>query len=715
MTINASQSEISQPGLNRPLFYPLELWQRTGRIRRLDLALVRLLWQQCPELSQTNLVLFAICSERQRQGHVCLPLHQVADWLSQPQDLSQLSSSEQQWLHRWQQQLALELAEPSAHLPASTALAVVSANSPCQQPMVLDTRAPARLYLHRFWQFEQQLASGILARLNKAPDQALISPSANQLLQQMFNNDAAPAKQQANEQQDQALDWQKLACALAAANHFAIITGGPGTGKTTTVVKLLALLQGERLAQGLPALDIRLCAPTGKAATRLQDSISAQVAKLEPSSDPEFNQQLRQRLPLRVSTLHRLLKPKGQGRGFLQNAHNPLLCDLVVVDEASMVDLELMASLMQALAANTALVLLGDQDQLASVEAGSVLADLCLGAKQGNYWPSTQAGLQALGLGQLPQSYLNSAGSPLAQAVVMLRHSHRFKPDGGIGGLAALVNDAQLSLPHKRQQWSELLAKDGGQELAQYPWQAEDPELAHWLVQGYRPYLQLVQQGPEANSTSQGAAQTEPPLTEPRIEPEEEYERWQDWAWQCLTAFGQFQLLCAVHQGDCGSQSLNQRIEQWLSQAGLIRPQGQSWYPGKPVIISQNDYQLQLMNGDLGLCLPLSLAGQQQLVVVFADPEQPQRVRWFLPSRLQQWQPVYAMTVHKSQGSEFQHCALILPEQTSPLLSKELLYTAITRAKQRFSLICAQPLSLDACLSRQLQRSSGLSLQLNHD
>src|SRR5690606_36009376 len=446
-------------------------------------------------------------------------------------------------------------------------------------------------------------------------------------------------------------DWQKLACALAARGAFSIITVGPGTGKTTTVVRLLALLTGSAVEAGQP-LRIHLAAPTGKAAARLTESIGGQIGSLQ--IDPA----VRDQIPREVTTLHRLLGSLPDTRRFRHHAGNPLALDVLVVDEASMIDLEMMACLLDALPPRARLILLGDKDQLASVEAGAVLGDLCRDAEAGRYSEETRRWLeQASG-----QSIAGSGLEPgddrhhrLAQQTVMLRHSHRFGADSGIGQLARAVNRADPAAAR------QILSDQRYGDIRQYSIGSErDPAWASLLLgsdglPGYASYLQQLQE--QRPSPKQSA---EDPV-------------WEDWARQVLQAFDRFQVLCALRRGPWGVEGLNQHIAGLLHRRGLL-PEPSGWYEGRPVLVTRNDYSLGLMNGDIGIALrirePALQPGEQErlmLRVAFARNDGSGGVRFVLPSRLTEVETVFAMTVHKSQGSEFAHALLVLPDSRSPL------------------------------------------------
>ncbi|WP_129141753.1 exodeoxyribonuclease V subunit alpha [Modicisalibacter coralii] len=529
----------------------------------------------------------------------------------------------------------------------------------------------------------------------------------------------------------QAIDWQKAACALAGRSRFAVITGGPGTGKTTTVVRLLALLQalalGEETDEGGQALRIRLAAPTGKAAARLNESIAGQVARLDLgglTGDPE---RLRDVIPKDVSTLHRLLGSRPDTRRFRHDRHNPLPLDVLVVDEASMVDVGMMAAMLEALPPRARLVLLGDKDQLASVEAGSILGDLCARAEGGHYTPATADWL-AQATGQpLPNETLDTDGQPLDQAIAMLRVSHRFTADSGIGQLAAAINQDAEPVAKRRAIGDAL--KHGFADLSHLKLSDDDERgLARLAVSGCPEQFPRSGQGREHNG------ETLPPpvgyrhflsvMAERRPADDADQEQFDDWARAVLAAHGDFQLLCALRRGPWGVEGLNERVRQALEREKLIDSQDgrQRWYPGRPVLVTKNDYGLGLMNGDIGITLdmprPDATPGDNNrrlLRVAFPAGDGTERIKWVLPSRLQAVETVFAMTVHKSQGSEFAHAALVLPDAPNPILTRELVYTGITRARHWLTLVETGRGQLMDAAQRRVMRVSGLGSDLQSE
>ncbi|HEY4802685.1 MAG TPA: exodeoxyribonuclease V subunit alpha, partial [Paraburkholderia sp.] len=576
-------------------------------------------------------------------------------------------------------------------------------------PLVL---AGTRLYLRRYWQYEQDVRIGIERRLTRAAqlEAGLPLDVARAALDALF----APRTGAAGAREGQrAADWQKLACALAARSAFSIVTGGPGTGKTTTVVRLLALLQTlalGRAGQGAPAarpLRIRLAAPTGKAAARLNESIAGAVERLPFDAlrthvDPAT---LRNAIPTVVATLHRVLGTRPGSRRFRHDAANPLPVDVLVIDEASMVDLEMMAAVLDALPPSARLILLGDKDQLASVEAGAVLGELCDRAREGHYTQASRAWLEAATGERIDAAMLDAHGLPLDQAIAMLRESHRFASESGIGALAELVNTGDAVGVAKI--WSR-----GYEDLARLVCPAADDGPLRGLIVDGR-----VGEGGPAHAQRQGYRHYLETMRTTRPEPGATPEALADWAAGVLEAHGAFQLLCALRRGPWGVEGLNRRVARLLHEEGLIDPHG-DWYAGRPVLVMHNDYELGLMNGDIGIALELPVAAGEPPVLRVAFPagDGSGSVKWVSPSRLQGVETVFALTVHKSQGSEFTHAALVLPDTYSPILTRELVYTGITRARSFLTLAVPEGRSvLDRAVLAKVQRASGLMAGLVRD
>lgn len=665
----------------------LDRWVEQGWLRALDRALAAFLCEQVPEPPPLLLLAAALTSHQLGRGHVCVDLEatlaDVDATLSLPpeggfggDDRPPLPSE------------CLEGVTMADWLGAMDHADLVS-DGPGSTPLV---RVGVRLYLRRYWDYEQRIRRAVEDRASRRE----LPPGSDQALRDglhaFFPADGT----------DSGTDWQKVAGALAAQRAFTVITGGPGTGKTTTVVRLLALLQtlalGPEEREG-PPLRIRLAAPTGKAAARLNESIAGAVRNLRlPGNDN--GERLRGAIPAEATTVHRLLGSRPGTRHFRHNRRNPLPVDVLVVDEASMVDVEMMASLLDALPPAARLVLLGDKDQLASVEAGAVLGDLCRRAPEGHYTPDTRQWLEAVTGESIDPRYEDPLGTPLDQGIVMLRVSHRFSGDSGIGRLAERVNAGDIAgvdaLWDQAGQWPDLhrLRLRG----------EEDPALADLVVDGvpvnaegkgapgYRHYLTV------ATREYPGDCATPEALD--------------NWAASVLLAFSEVQLLCAVRSGPWGVEALNQRIARHLRDLDLISG-GEQWYQGRPVLVTRNDYALGLMNGDVGITLAYPWRGADERIrrvlrVAFPAGDGSGRIKWLLPSRLNDLETVFAMTVHKSQGSEFAHTALVLPDRPVPVLTRELVYTGITRARRRFTLITAADGILAHAVGRRVHRVSGL-------
>ncbi|MDP9704869.1 UNVERIFIED_ORG: exodeoxyribonuclease V alpha subunit [Rahnella aquatilis] len=668
----------------------LASWVECGWLRELDRALVTFLAKEAPDAHPLLLLATALTSYQLGRGHVCLDLQATLDDSAFSLSLPPEGDHADGAVIRPAAVLDdLSLQEWLAALVHPTLVGHHEGNS----PLVLTGQ---RLYLRRYWQYEQNVRAAIEQRLARSALHTLPVESLRAPLTALFPADA----------KSDIANWQKVACALAAGSAFSIITGGPGTGKTTTVVRLLALLQTLALEENGQPLRIRLAAPTGKAAARLNESIAGAVSKLDLSALGNGNA-VRESINTDVVTLHRLLGSRPDTRHFRHHPGNPLMLDVLVVDEASMVDLEMMAALLAALPEQARLILLGDKDQLASVEAGALLSELCQRANGGHYLPHTRDWLQSVTGEQVPDSLVDPQGTAMDQAVVMLRHSYRFDAQSGIGQLAEAVNDGDVKA--LKQVW-----KHGYADLAQLTLSTDDDaELRDWVVKGgtkqfpaaarregveppvgYQHYLNVMIQARPAGN-----------------EPPEAFNRW---AARVLLAYSQFQLLCALRGGRWGVEELNQRIADILRKEGLLKA-SIGWYPGRPVLVTRNDYSQRLMNGDIGITLeiPHRLADGTvvpTLRVAFLAGDGTQDIRWVMPGRLQAVETVFAMTVHKSQGSEFTHTALLLPENLSPILTRELIYTGITRARHWFSLGCVGGMNavLPDAVKRRVLRASGL-------
>ena len=657
----------------------LKGWGEQGWIRRLDSAFAAFMVELCPTAPDPVVLAAALVAHMEGRGHTCLPIDElIADadavlgWAALPSAafghvMAGLPGRAEDWLDALRTS-PLVAVDRHAREPAEVD-AGVDADANDQPPLVL---RGSKLYLRRGWAHEQRVAAQVLRRVAiDEPAAAVDAVAARHWLDRLYPPDAGAD-----------IDWQKVACAIALRARLSVITGGPGTGKTHTAARLLALLFA--LDPAPQRLRVALAAPTGKAAARLRQSITAALHDLAPQlADTPSLHDLAQRIgPAR--TLHALLGARPETRHFRADAAHPLELDVLIVDEASMIHLEMMAALLAALPARARVVFLGDKDQLASVEAGAVLGDLCRDAGLGRYTPAT-AGVVEAATGQaLPIECLGD-GPALAQQTVMLRHSHRF--GGRIGELALAVNagDANAasallaSAPDGSVQWLDTTAPSAVVRLA--------VQGRPGAPGGYGAYLQALQQRPVGSDRA----------------------RYEAWAVAVLTAFERFRVLCAVHDGEWGTASLNAGIEHALEAEGLLARRGE-WYEGRPVMVTRNDAGLGVFNGDIGIVMrPFAGAasgeGGANLRAFFLDGK---ALRSVGVSRLAHVETAFAMTVHKSQGSEFEHTVLVLPAAPSRVLTRELVYTGITRARLAFTLVTGRRQAFAEALARRTRRFSGL-------
>ena len=656
-----------------PTLDTLRHWSDAGWLRRLDTALAAFVAELDPQAQPALLVATALLAHLEGRGHTCLPL---APLVRDPAAVLGWPVDAHEALQGVWPTLPHALGDWLAALRASPVVRQADPGDDQGQPLVLGGSAEAPLlYLRRYWAYETRVVQALAERT--ATPQPVDEARVRQWLDRLFApaaGAAAPAH---------GVDWQKLACAVALRSRLAVITGGPGTGKTYTAARLLALLmavdpQPERLR-------VALAAPTGKAAARLKQSIDAALADLqERVGDALDLHAFAQRMGA-ARTLHALLGARPDTRQFRHHAAHPLDVDVLIVDEASMVHLEMMAALLDALPASARVVFLGDKDQLASVEAGAVLGDLCRDAEAGCYSPQTARYALAAAGETVPPQYLDAGGVALAlaQHTVMLRESHRF--GGPIGQLALAVNRGDAAGARR------VLADDTSGALQALEGCA--PEAVVRLALHGRPgaracygdYLDAMALRPPDHDAATHA----------------------DWVRGVLAAFERFRLLCAVREGEWGAAGLNRAVEAALRAAGRLEVRGE-WYAGRPVMVTRNDAALGVFNGDIGIALPTATAGGG-LRVYFADGA---LLRSVGVARLAQVETAFAMTVHKSQGSEFEHTVLVLPPRAGAVLGRELVYTGITRARRAFTLVSAQPSMLAQAVAQRTQRSSGLRARL---
>lgn len=542
-------------------------------------------------------LLIALTSAALRQGHVCLSL--TAD-------------------------AAIEALGLSVDLQTLAAVSIVATDGSQGQPLVL---VGSRLYFARYYAWEQQLISDLLRLQQSAPEVVNLGLLKKGLSEQFSN----PAFR---------IDWQRAAACLAILRKLCVISGGPGTGKTYTIARILRLLLDQQNSSdaSIP-LRIALAAPTGKAAGRLTESIiEADAGLLEIIPD--------------AKTIHRLLKIR-PGRVMPQyNRDNPLPIDVLIIDEVSMVDLPMMAYILAALPRHARLILLGDRYQLGSIEAGQVMADLC-GTGGEEFSQAFVDELAPMCGDQLPVA--NTSMPAMSNHVINLQTSRRFDATKGIGRLAAAINAGDCE--------QAINTLEQGDE--QLDWQSNNVSSLETLLHNrVLPQFVRIQQAPSPT--------------------------------EALALLDDLRVLCALHEGPQGVKEINRSLEKHLGVAE------QQLYHGKPVMVTVNDYEQRLFNGDIGLVLRAK-SGELRVFFASADGE----VRSILPSRLPAHETVYAMSIHKSQGSEFKQVVLILPQVDSPVVSRELLYTGITRAQEKVT-VCAGAAEFNTAVAKQRQRESGL-------
>lgn len=567
----------------------------------------------------------ALLSNQTAQGHICLDLK---FWGSRNICDSRGETLYTPEVKYWQEKLAVSgvVGTPGAY-----------------KPLIMDERG--RLYLLRYWEYENMVVERIrrLAQVTcSVPGPYPYRSELERLFPEIGGNET---------------DWQKIAALIACLKPFIIISGSPGTGKTSTVARILALLLEQTPEK---RQRIALAAPTGKAAMRLQEAVGKSKQALLCTSTVKAG------IPDEAMTVHRLLGAMPGTVKFRHNRDNPLPFDIVVVDEASMLDLPLLAKLLQALPEEARLILLGDKNQLASVEAGAVLGDLC-GAPAANWFSNDL--LKEISTLTDVKAPAQTADSPgLQDCIVELQKNYRFSGRSDIRDFSDAVNSG------KGDQLMQSLETNSYENVHWFPL-PEPPvlvrSLAQFIVSGFRKYLELIQSGA----------------------------KWED----IFSAFEEFKILCALRQGPYGAIAINRLIENVLAVAGLIE-KSDPYYIGKPVMITRNSASHKLYNGDVGLMLTDS-EGAGKVVAVF--PEGQGRFRQFYPLRLPEFETVFAMTVHKSQGSEFDTVLLLLSRIDAPILTRELVYTGITRARRCVMLWSSENVFIKA-VSRSIARTSGL-------
>jgi exodeoxyribonuclease V alpha subunit len=618
----------------------VERLARAGALSPLDRHLARAvsMLEPCDPLVA---LAAALASRAVQLGHVCVDLSRL--------ELAELDLNPDPaldagpWPSREELIFALRQSPHVSLIDATTVDVATLAT-----PLVLDDSN--RLYLQRYARYERTLAAVLRERARRVDDvdAALLGDG----IRRLFGDTPSDARGGASAPVRGGAQ-ARVAC-VALLHSLAVICGGPGTGKTTTVVKILALLEEQALARhGRPA-NVLLLAPTGKAARRLAAAVQSGLLAL-PVSDA-----VKAAVPSEAFTIHRALGGGASGR-FRYDESNPLPADVVLVDEVSMVDLALLYRLAIAIRPQARLILQGDKDQLASVEAGAILGDI--------YEPGAAADVSI----EFAREVSELTGQAVAgtrdvrglwDSVVSLDESYRYGADSGIGRLSRAINagDAAAALDVLRGSDAERDA-ELFDPVALGPGEAAR-ELERQVTAGYAAFIQA---------------------SDPQ---------------QKLEQLGRYRVLCAHRQGPSGVEQQNRNVEEWLTQAGLLEP-GTLFYENRPLIVTQNDYTLGLFNGDVGVVVRDE---HGRLRVCFEGAE---GLRFLAPGRLPPHETVFATTVHKSQGSEFDAVSVVLPDHVSALVGRELLYTAVTRARQRVSIFAPADV-IRTAIARTVQRPSGL-------
>jgi len=569
----------------------------------------------------------ALASHCTRMGHVCVDLRQVETGLA-VEGLLRQETVNCPPLDDWKVRLkgASVVGEGDAY-----------------RPLIMDDRA--RVYLYRYWEYQDRLAEWITKKSKEDSRVTALNEGQTTAFQERLRRLFHEARDGNNGE----TDWQTVAALAAVRKRFSIITGGPGTGKTSVVCKILALLAGYFENSDL---RIALAAPTGKAAARLQEAVKRSKERLD---DPHWVLRV---IPETATTIHRLLGVLPGSSDFYYNSKHKLPADIVVVDEASMVDLALLSKLVQALTPEATLILVGDKDQLASVEAGAVLGDICDTSELYTFTSDFRSELKRYTGGEVPEG----SGNVLQDTIVELQRSYRFGPQSGIHAVSQAVNAGDgVGALHA--------LKEGGYEDVQ------------WTV---LPSLSGLSSALEERAMTAYVRFLE------ATDVQEAFDR-----------FDEFRILCALREGPYGVKGINQQIEEGLRRRGLV-PTKERWYRGRPLLMTRNDYTLGIFNGDVGIVWP---EDGRMLAFFRAGVDGFQRVH---PTRLPDHETVYAMTVHKSQGSEFDDVLLVLPDRTYPVVTRELIYTGFTRARRYVEMWVGEEVFISG-VSRKTLRMSGLA------
>lgn len=575
-----------------------------------EVEFVRFLLEVQPDEKKEVLLAAAACIQAQQNGHVCLDI--------------------QAWDHAYlfedpKSEIKITGDLKQSWLAALLESRLVSAGDELK-PLVLEDK---RLYLHRLWKYEEELSGWLKNKSEKFyPEPNEVKPILQNILK------PSPDLFETN--------WQHVAVCLSFLKDLLVISGGPGTGKTFTVLNIVAV---HAMVHSNKELRIALAAPTGKAARRLAESIESGKGSLPESISSVIT------IPDTALTVHKLLGSDFSGNRFKYNEENKLPYDIVVIDEASMLDITMWVRLIRAIGENTKLVVLGDKDQLASVEAGSILGDLC----QGENSFSEKIAATISEMSGIPVPVAKSKPS-INDSVVFLTKSYRFGADSGIGQFALAVNNADAEKAIR-------LLKD-----SKYP-------NLNWVDSSSEPLQEIIQKFAIDHYQYYSG--------------EEENKR--------LISSNRKKILCALRRGRSGVEQINREAERLIRRKkGIL--DSTEWYDGRIVMATRNDSILKIRNGEIGIC-----KFKEEPTIKFEG----EYAKEISATRLKEYEPAYAITIHKSQGSEFDEVAIILPSEVNSILSKEILYTAVTRARQN-TLIIANEEIIRKTIQRSVSRNSGV-------
>lgn len=717
-----------------------------GHLRHLDLALVRFFYGLQVHLSDENLFallwLVAVLSQYQSQGHPCISLRAVMakevslfkDQQSQKREflrlnytplIDHLPKSLELWIgaltssglvSAFVDDLGVNnLSETADHF-SQNAVERDSHSFGQASMVLLPVERDVLVYFKRQWLAEDFIARSLShkSRIVFAVDEVAVQAHLNLLFDEPTDKHGSSVGEvkAPNALARAELDWQKIACALSLKSALSVITGGPGTGKTYTVARLLALATMTHHRE--KPLRIALAAPTGKAASRLYRSIESSLLSLRDRLEGHLDTPaLIAQLGV-AKTLHTLLGYQMHEKRFRFNERRTLPLDLLILDEASMVDAELMCALLKALQPQTTLIMLGDKDQLSSVEVGSILAELSGSShpskapQLGDLYEPEQVAYLCRVLG-LPMESASSQPTRVSLPFnngVMLQRSRRF--EGHIAELAQAINWGD------QEGVGRVLVKAHSRDIHCTSSPKMDPLLGVCLdpttsvlskgqsgdlfkdevKPNFLNYLEVLHQnGALHNSPNQGGALGV-----------------EAWIMKALTAFERFRVLCAINEGPLGSLAINRAIEWRLQSEGWIQPHAE-WYSGRAIMLTRNQHDLGLSNGDVGLVVAdaQGKGGINSFRAYFLSGSTFQSVSI---NRLLSVQTAYAMSIHKAQGSEYEHALVVLQDHAERSLTRELLYTGVTRAKKYLSLYQAQPGLIEQAVSVRAKRTSGLARRI---